>query len=184
MISGVFGIVVPITIASTTFTVPAISPFIPATCIGSAKETLRVRLLSIAQKKHAPQMHSAPHGTASSRCGSQESKTPPPRMAIIPVKIRRSKFSLKTNHASNAVSTPSRFRSNDAEEAEVTVRPNISRTGATMPPDRTAEPSHGRSGRPNRASRLFFPLRSPRNQSKQPIQDPIQDTKARPRAMD
>ena len=108
----------PVTIASTTFTVPAISPFMAATCIGSAEDTLRVRLLSIAQQKHAPQMASAPQEILSSRCGCHESKTPPPRMAIIPAKIRRSKFSLNTNHASNAVSTPSRFRSNDAEEAE------------------------------------------------------------------
>src|SRR5438132_12164674 len=99
------------------FTVPAIRPFMPATCIGSAEETLRVRLLSRAQQKQAPQMHSAPHGTESTGCGSHESNTPPRKMAIIPIKIRRLKFSSKTNHASNAVSTPSRFNNRDAEEA-------------------------------------------------------------------
>ena len=57
-------------------------------------------------------------------------------MATIHVKIRQSKFSLKTNQASSALNTPSRFKSSDAEEAGVTFRPNISKTGAITPPAR------------------------------------------------
>src|SRR5262249_47269160 len=55
---------------------------------------------------------------------------------------------------------------------EVSLRPNINRTGPTMPPDRTAERSHGRSVRCRRASRLLSFVRSPRN--------PIQIANPRP----
>src|SRR5262252_1352640 len=43
-----------------TFTVPATEPLSIAICTGSAWEILRVRLLSMAQARHAPAMASGP----------------------------------------------------------------------------------------------------------------------------
>lgn len=59
--------------------------------IASSLETLRVRLLSLAQHKHTPMISSAP---TDSRVlsGCQDSKSPPATIAIIPSTICRSVF--------------------------------------------------------------------------------------------
>jgi hypothetical protein len=44
----------------------------------------------------------------------------------------------------------------DGARAAVSLRGKHQQDSATVPPDRTAKPSHSRSGRRNRASRLFF----------------------------
>ena len=92
-----------------------------------------MKLLSIAQQKHAPTIANAPHEKPVTLPGFHDSSRPPVRMAIIPRKIRRSKFSRNTNQASNAVNTPSRLSNKELLEAGVVVRPTISKTGATTP---------------------------------------------------
>ena len=64
-------------------------------------------------------MPSAPHGTPAAVSPVHDNSTPPPVMNAIPRAMRRSKFSLNTNHASSAVRTPSRFSSREAEAAGV-----------------------------------------------------------------
>jgi len=63
----------------------------------------------------------------------------------MPSAIRASKFSLKTNQANSAVRTPSRFRSNDADAADVDISPNMSATGPRAPPSKMAPESHRQS---------------------------------------
>ena len=126
-------------------TVPAPSPFNIAICAGSDPETDRVRLLSIAQQRHAPTIANAPHEKPSGSPGCQDSSKPPATMAIIPMRIRRSKFSWNANQAINAVSTPSRLSNREVLEAGVIARPAISKTGATTPPDSIAPVSHAQS---------------------------------------
>jgi hypothetical protein len=106
--------------------------------------------------------------------GFHDSSNPPATMAIIPRKIRRSKFSRNTNQANNAVSTPSRLSNKEVLEAGVVVRPTISKTGATTPPERIAPISHGQSERPNDASILGALRRNLRvnRQRAKPTPDP------------
>src|ERR1700722_4496462 len=100
-------------------TVPALSPFSIAICRGSAAETLRVRLLSIAQQKQAPTIAIAPHEKPTASPELNERSTPPVTMEIIPSKIRRSKFSRNTHQASDAVKTPSRLINKEVLDAGV-----------------------------------------------------------------
>jgi hypothetical protein len=51
----------------------------------------------------------------------------------MPSAIRRSKFSLETNHASSAVATPSAFRRSEAPDAGIPTNPNISSTAGDQP---------------------------------------------------
>src|SRR6266404_910612 len=129
------------------FTVPAIKPFNAAICTGSPAETRRVRLLSMPQAKHAPAIPSGPQAALNSGFPDHDSGNPPSVMAAMPSAMRRSKFSLKTNHASKAVKTPSRLRSNDAEDAVVIRKPKSSKIEPSTPPERIAPASHGKSAR-------------------------------------
>src|SRR6202171_1177741 len=126
-------------------TTPATTPFTPAIRIGSLAETLRVRLLSIAQQRQAALTSSAPVDTPPNPPGPTESTTLPAIIAAMPKAIRQSKFSRKTNHASPAESADSRLRSKDAVDAAVVTRPDIKRMGPRMPPKTTAAPSHAHS---------------------------------------
>ncbi len=114
---------------------------------GALPETFLVRLLSIAQARHAPAMANGPHGTSHLGRPPQERTAPPATIAATPRTIRRPEFSRKTNHAITAVSTPSRFSSSDDVAPDVTVSPTISRIGAIAPPDRMAPMSQGASRR-------------------------------------
>jgi len=129
----------------TRLTVPAVSPLRHAIWTGSLAETLRVKLLSIAQHRQAATIASGPHGIPNSGRSLQESSAPAATMNTMPTKIRRSKFSLNTNHASIAVNTPSRLRRSEADDAGVLTSPTIRRTGPAMPPDKIAPASQGMS---------------------------------------
>ena len=61
-------------------------------------------------------------------------------MCSMPRKMRRSKFSLKTNQASIEVNTPSMLSSSEAAEAEMLLSPTISSKSPATPPA-----SHGGS---------------------------------------
>ena len=66
-------------------------------------------------------------------------------MCSMPRKMRRSKFSLKTNQASIEVNTPSMLSSSEAAEAEMLLSPTISSKGPATPPAAIAPASHGGS---------------------------------------
>src|SRR5436190_4697298 len=135
------------------FTPPATNPLSIAIWTGSPPETFRVRLLSIAQARHAPPIAIAPHGAPPAGRPVHDSTIPPAVINAIPAAIRLSKFSLNTNQASAAVSTPSRFNSSDALDAAAFTRPHISNTGPATPPAAIAPASHGQPPLFNRASR-------------------------------
>ena len=103
---------------------------------------LRVRLLSSPQQKQAASTASAGQGLPSSAPSGTLISTAPAMMAIIPSATRRSTFSRKTNHASSAVKTPSAFSRREAPDAGMFESPNISSTGAAIPPVRMA-PARG-----------------------------------------
>src|ERR1700744_584389 len=96
----------------TKFTDPAVSPFRQAMTIASLVETLRVRLLSIAQHAHAAATSRAPSGTLVAP-GRHDNATPPATIASMPRNTWVSTFSRNTIHAISAVKTPSRFSSNE-----------------------------------------------------------------------
>jgi len=77
--------------------------------------------------------------------------TPAATMASMPNAMRRSKFSLNANQASNAVNTPSAFSSNEAPDAGMPVSPNINSTGPMIPPAKIAPASQGHSPEARRA---------------------------------
>src|SRR5215467_12311671 len=79
--------------AMATFTVPATEPLSIAICTGSAWEILRVRLLSMAQARHAPAMASGPKNPPAVGAPPVLSVSPPATIAAIPRAMRRSKFS-------------------------------------------------------------------------------------------
>ena len=84
---------------------PATRPLSPATSIASFVDTVRVRLLSMAQHRQAPRMNSAPVEKVAS-AGSHDSRTPPATMATMPRTIWWSVFSLNTSQARCAFSPP------------------------------------------------------------------------------
>ena len=103
----------------------------------------------MAHARHAPSTASAGQRLANSTVPSagQLNTTAPATMAIMPSAMRRSKFSLKTNHAKSAVKTPSALSNNAALEAGIAVRPVISNTGPATPPVATAPASQSQSPR-------------------------------------
>src|SRR6266849_5509044 len=157
------GIAYPKLNAREMFTAPATTPFRPAIRIGSLAETLRVRLLSIAQQRHAALTSSAPRDTSPNPPGPMESTTLPATIAAMPHAIRQSKFSRKTNHASPAVSADSRFRSKDAVDAAVVTKPDIKRMGPKIPPKRIAALSHSHSRRDGHATGAAFRMTKTRS---------------------
>src|SRR5439155_24978128 len=165
---GRAGSLAPKITPSAVFTPPATNPLIKATCTGSPTETLRVRLLSTAHARHAPAMASGPHGMPIAGRPPHESTMPPVAMSATPSAMRESKFSLKRNHASNAVSTPSRFSNNDALDAGVADNPTINNTGPMKPPAMIAPASHGASRRVSDASLEPAPLSRERQSQKAP----------------
>jgi hypothetical protein len=121
---------------------PAASPLTIASQEASVSDTLRVRLLSMAQQRQAAITSSAGHASARSTCPGHASNAPPATMASMPKATRRSTFSRNTIHASNAVKTASAFSSSEAVEAGIAASPSISSTGPATPPVSTAAASH------------------------------------------
>ncbi|EXI70474.1 MAG: hypothetical protein AW07_04078 [Candidatus Accumulibacter sp. SK-11] len=127
-------------------TTPAIKPLLLAMNRASDADTLRVRLLSIAQHPQANAIASGPSQLSPSDSPSGQDKiTPPATMATIPKTMRRSALSLNTNQAISAVNTASRFSSSDAVDPLVRVSPNMRATGPNMPPKKIAPNSQGHS---------------------------------------
>ena len=115
-------------------TPPAVNPFIEAIQVASAKDTLRVRLLSIPHARQAPKTARAGKAVENWASPGQLITIAPITMVIMPSATRGSKFSRNANHAKSAVNTPSAFSSKDAPDAGILVNPNIKRTGPTTPP--------------------------------------------------
>jgi hypothetical protein len=124
-------------------------PLTAAICTGSLPESVRVRLLSIAQARQAPAMARAPQAKPTPL---HDSTTPPATIATAPTKMRRSTLSRKTVHAMTRVSTLSRLSSSAADAAGVAASPVISSTGPTAPPANTTSANRGRSRRASGAS--------------------------------
>jgi hypothetical protein len=131
---------------------PAIRPFSSTICSGSASETLRVRLLSGPQATQALTMASGPSRFDKVGRPDQERIAAPATRQAMPMAIRRSKFSWKTNHAISAVATPSSVSISEAVAASVRESPNISSSGPMMPPTAMAPASQGSSARLSAAS--------------------------------
>src|ERR1700687_4753219 len=162
-------------------TTPATTPFTPAIRIGSLAETLRVRLLSIAQQRQAALTSNAPRDTPPNPPGPMESTTLPATIVAMPHAIRQSKFSRKTNHASPAVSADSRFRSKDAVDAGVVNKPDIKRMGPKIPPKRIAALSHAHSPRDGHTTGAAFRMTKTRSNCTmaRPAPDPAYSKPAR-----
>src|SRR5262245_50067315 len=109
--------------------------------MGSLSETLRVKLLSSAQARHAPTTDKGPTRLVKLGPRCHDRITAPATILAMPRAIRLSKFSRNTNQGTSAVNTTSILSSTDADEAGVLVRPNINSTGPTTPPVRIASPS-------------------------------------------
>src|SRR3546814_6069152 len=102
--------------ASTSLTVPAATPFIIAICTGSALLSLRVRLLSMPQARHAPAIAKIPAPPPFGPPPRQDNKSAPPRIAAAPTNSRLSTFSRKTSQAIASVARPSRLSSSETVE--------------------------------------------------------------------
>lgn len=137
--------------ASSKLAVPATNPLMDAIQVGSANDTLRVRLLSNPQARQAPSTASvgpvAVGSDAATGLVGQVRTVAPARIASMPSATRLSKFSRKTNHASIAVKIASALSSSDAPDPAIRVSPTISSTGAITPPAATAAASQGHSPR-------------------------------------
>ena len=92
----------PLNRAKLVLLIPAIRPLMAATSIASLVDTLRVRLLSIAQHRQAATISNALMEKLAAP-GAQDSNKPPPMIVSMPSMICRSAFSLKTNQAMTAV---------------------------------------------------------------------------------
>src|ERR1700730_10179278 len=162
-------------------TTPATTTFSPAISIGSLADPWRVRLLSIAQQRHAALTSSAPRDIPPNPSGPMESTTLPATIAAMPHAIRQSKFSRKTNHASPAVSADSRFRSKDAVDAAVVTKPDIRRMGPKIPPKRIAALSHAHSPRDGHTTGAAFRMTKTRSSwtMARPAPDPAYNRPAR-----
>ncbi len=151
-----FGRSAPILTAIARLTVPATIPLMAAICTGSATDSLRVRLLSIAQHRQAPLIKAvlASDRLASAAPGSvgTASKVAPQSSAEAPINRRRSTPSRNTIHARTIVKSPSRLRRRAVELAGAAARPNMSRTGAATPPLTMTAASQGMSRACNDAS--------------------------------
>ena len=109
---------------------------------GSFSEILRVKLLSIPHRKHAPTIPNAP--TDIPHCpGVQDKRTPARVITTRAAKIRRLIGSLNTAKAINAVAADSKLSRIEAVEAGVSRRPKSRTMGAATPPAITAPISQG-----------------------------------------
>ena len=134
--------------------------------IASFAATLRVRLLSTAQHRHAPTISNAPTGTppypASTTAACRRRRSRPFRGT--PANPR----SRETRPAMTAVSTPSRLSSNALVAAGVLDSPSISKAGPATPPAAIAPASQGRSARCSGAAAPVVACRLCRRRSRIP----------------
>ena len=147
------GTAAPMRMPAMTLTLPAINPLVQAMTVASHVDALRVRLLSIAQQRHARATSGAP-GENEILPGDHESTNPPMTIKAMPAAMLRSRFSRNANQAMRAVNTASRFRSKALTDAAVDVRPTISSTGPNTPPNRM-EPDNQPMSRP-RGQTIFL----------------------------
>src|SRR3546814_13280653 len=120
--------------ASTRLTVPAATPFIIAICTGSALLSLRVRLLSMPQARHALAIAKIPAPPPFGPPPRQDNKSAPPSIAAAQTNRRMSTFSRKTNQAIASDATHSRLRSSHTDEAGVYDSPATHTRGPNPPP--------------------------------------------------
>src|ERR1700722_13978015 len=132
--------------ASAVLVTPATSPLIAASTRASLAETLRVRLLSNAQHRHAATINDSAGRLwlVANRPGHTRIR-PPPQIATNPSTTRELAGSLNTSHARTAVNTTSRFNSSEASAASARARPNMSSAGAMIPPMSVVSASQGQS---------------------------------------
>src|SRR5262245_26945243 len=105
--------------AKPTFTMPATNPLLLAINNESPEDTFRVKLLSIAQHKHAAAINKEPAQPFMIPCLSHDSNMPPITIRNIPKTILLSVCSLKKTQASMAVKTDSIFNRREADAALV-----------------------------------------------------------------
>ena len=135
------------TSAMEVLTTPATIPLKPARNQASEADTLRVRLLSIAQHKQASAISSGPNHVplTGSADPDQASNVLPATMAAMPSTTRAGALSLNTPQAIKAVKTASRLSSKEAVVPLLWRRPAISATGPSIPPNRIAPSNQGHS---------------------------------------
>ncbi|MNT74886.1 hypothetical protein D3C72_2137400 [compost metagenome] len=80
----------PMDIAKSKFVLPATKLLIVVIRTASLAETLRVKLLSIAQQRHAPMTNKDPGVKAKFPSGDQDKMIPPTTIATMPTTMRRS----------------------------------------------------------------------------------------------
>src|SRR3546814_710041 len=97
--------------ASTRLTVPAATPFIIAICTGSALLSLRVRLLSLPQARHAPAIAKIPAPPPFGPPPHQDNQSGPHRVAAAPPNSLLPTFTRKTTQALPTGAKPSRISS-------------------------------------------------------------------------
>src|SRR3546814_17059789 len=78
--------------------------------------SLRVRLLSMPQARHAPAIAKIPAPPPFGPPPRQDNKSEPPRIAAAPTNSRLSTFSRKTSQAKDSDARPSRIRSTETVE--------------------------------------------------------------------
>ena len=139
------GNVNPIANAKLTFTIPATKPLLPAINNESDEDIFRVKLLSIAQHKHAVAIAIGPTQFVDIVCFDHDNITPLATIRNIPNTIRLSVCSLNNIQAKTAVNTDSRFKRREAVAALVWTRPIIKKMGARTPPKIIAPNNHRHS---------------------------------------
>ena len=113
---------------------------------GSPSESLRVRLLSSAQPRHAPAMAADRGRLVEGRPPCQDRTRPPSAIAAMPTTIRPPNSRRKTIQARSTVSTPSRLSSNDADEAALRRGRPSAGPARRAANDRAGQPEPSRSG--------------------------------------
>src|SRR3546814_20755510 len=106
--------------ASARFVGPAMAPLTAASHVASVSATLRVRLLSSPQHRHAATIASAGHGDPKSAPAGTDRTIAPATIAIIQRTTRRSTFSRNTNHARTPVNTAYAVRPRATPDARLT----------------------------------------------------------------
>jgi len=152
---------------------PAASPLRLAICIGSPADTIRVRLLSIAQARQAPATSSADPSSTILAAGFHARIIAPIAIDIMPIAIRVLTCSRNNDQARSAVKTPSRLSRSEDWTAVPAARPYVSSTGPMTPPKTMAPASQRRSSRLSGASGTERPRkRCPTRQRPRPAPEP------------
>jgi hypothetical protein len=124
----------PASAATRSIKVPAPSDFQRTKATGSRRDKRCVRLLSIAQARHAAPMASVPVNDSLESIGVHASATAPPTTRSAPASSRHARCSRNTRTAMKIVSGASRLRRSVPATPESLSSPSSMRTGPTTPP--------------------------------------------------